>query len=45
MFQGLKIIVEARKLEHPHPHALEGNPSTSHPKPMFQLSGVHCIGF
>ena len=39
-------IVEARKLEHPYPHALKvkyraGNPSANHPKFMFQLSGVH----
>ena len=39
--------VEARKLEHHSPPALKveyiGDPSTNPPKPMFQLSGVHCI--
>ena len=33
-------IVEARKLEHQYPN---GDPSTNHPKSMFQLSGVHYI--
>ena len=38
----------ARKLEHHYPHALMakysiGDPSTVHPKSMFQLSGVHCM--
>ena len=35
---------KARELEHQYPHALHflpGDPSTSHLKSMFQLSGVH----
>ena len=38
-------MIEARKLEHQYPHALKieyRDPSTNPPKPMFQLSGVHC---
>ena len=36
-----QLIVEARKLEHQYPHALQveyRDPSTNPPKPMFQLS-------
>ena len=40
------LIVEARKLEHDHPHALKEkirDASTHPPKAMFQLSGIRCI--
>ena len=42
--EGGLYVVEARNLEHNCPHTLKVRfiGSISHPKSMFQLSGIHC---